>query len=673
MTKLLRTAFSALVITCTVIVFAQDDVSPNVKAAIKRADDSVAAIVAIPDSQRTYENTIGAIDDLQARLDGDVTFDVFMQNVSPDAKIRDQSRAADEYVSNWETEEGKREDLYRAVKAYADTKPQLKTEQDRLLKFMLRDYHRAGMDLSPDQRGKLKQIELQENKAGISFDQNIADDETTVPLTLAELKGVPKDVVNRLQQSHGFYLVTMDAPTFDAILDHDDVENARQRVWLEYKRRGGEKNVKVLQLLLKLRADEAHILGYQSYADYATEPRMAKNAATVTKFYTDLQPVVRKKAKLDYDEFLAAKRKHTGDAKASLYPWDVSYYKNILEQQKYAVDETKVSEYFPMERAVSGLFSVTQPLYGLTYKDVTAQADALHLPIWYSDVKLYEVDDNATHQILGYFYLDMFPRTGKYSHFATWGLISRKLWPDGSIRKPVAALVCNFTKPTGGKPSLLPHEEVETLFHEFGHCLHNILTEANTTRFAGTSVELDFVEAPSQMFENWVWSPEVLRTFARNYKTGQPLPESLLKGMLAARYLGSGLDAEHQFYYGIVDMKYHMVPDGNVDTTKIGIDTYPEVELYSRIPGTFFEASFDHLNGYAAGYYGYMWSLVYAQDMFQRFKQLGLLNPKAGMYYREKILSRGGTVDAMDMVRDYLGREPKMDSFLEHLGLKPGK
>src|SRR5205085_9543275 len=296
------------------------------------------------------------------------------------------------------------------------------------------------------------------NKLGIQFNQNIADDDTTVPLAKDELKGVSNDVVKRLQQSRGLYIVTMDAPTFNAIMDHDESEAARQRVWLEYKRRGGAKNVKVLEQLIKLRAEEANLLGYPTFADYATETRMAKSAGSVAKFYQDLRPVVRKKAKKDYNGFVGVKRTHTGNPKDILYPWDYSYYKNIIQKERYSVDEEKVSEYFPMQRALDGLFGVTQSLYNITYREVTPQADALNLPLWHPDVKLYEVTDNAKHAVLGYFFLDLFPRQGKYTHFATFPLISRKQWPDGSVRLPVAALVCNFTKPTSDKPSLLPHD-----------------------------------------------------------------------------------------------------------------------------------------------------------------------------------------------------------------------
>jgi thimet oligopeptidase len=245
------------------------------------------------------------------------------------------------------------------------------------------------------------------------------------------------------------------------------------------------------------------------------------------------------------------------------------------------------------------------------------------------------------------------------------------VWQDGKVSTPLAALVCNFTKPSGGKPGNFQHSEVETFFHEFGHCLHTIVSEAKYFRFAGTSVERDFVEAPSQMFENWVWDASSVNTFARHFETGEPLPKELLDSMIAGKNLGSGLDAENQFYYALTDLRYESTSDGKVDTTKVATDLYPEVTMYSFKPeGTYYQASFGHLMHYNAGYYGYMWSKVYACDMARRFKELGMLSPEAGKYYRQKVISQGGTKDAMDLLKDYLGREPKLDAFVEDLGLK---
>lgn len=645
------------------------EIPAKVKRALAKADRSVAKIIAVPKAKRTFANTFGALDDLSVQVDNDTSLFIFMQFVSTNARERDEARAADEAVSNWGIELGKNERLYKAIKEYADTRPKLAGEQKRFLEFTMRDYRRAGMDLPKAKRDQLKGIEKQLNKLGIDFETNIAEDASKVPLMRSELAGIPDDVVKRQQTAADLVLMGLDGPTYTGVMDNCENANTRMKMWVSYRRRAGQKNVDVLEQLIKLRAQAAGLLGYKNTVDWMIETRMAKNSETVRKFYTDLEPIVRKKAILDMAEFREFKRKKTGDANAEFYPWDYAYYKNLLMKEKYAVDSEKVAEYFPLEAVINGLFTITQNLYGLEYRDITSKAKSLGLPVWHPDVKLYEVWDKAKNRPVGRFYLDLFPRENKYSHAAQWGLIARKKWSDGRVQLPLAALVCNFTKPTADKPSLLPHDQAETFFHEFGHSLHTMLSETEYGRFAGTAVARDFVEAPSQMFENWVWDPAVLRTFTKHYKTGAPLPDDVLKGMIAARTLGSGIETQGQLFLGEMDQAFHTAPGGEVDTTKVGLDIYEKSTLYKAVPGTMFQAAFTHLNGYQGAYYGYLWSLVFAQDMFQRFEEKGLLSPEAGQYYRSKILARGGSMDEMAMLKDYLGREPKMDAFLRRLGL----
>ena len=643
-----------------------------VAEALRRAEASVVDIVEISAHQRTFDNTIGAIDDIQARLELDTNMVQFLAYVSTDRTEREQGRQATQDVEAWLIDVSKREDLYHAVKAYAAGRPKLYGEQERLLAHTMRDYRRAGMQLTPQKRDELTRIEKEISRLSIEFDQNINDDETMVPLTREELSGLPDSFFDNesLKRSGDIYLVGMSYPQFLPIMDYCDNETTRKKVWLAYKRRGGQKNVAVIEQIIQLRHDAAKLLGYAHPADYETEVRMSKNAATVMEFYEKLRPLVRVKAERDYEQFVAAKRRHTGLSDAKLFPWDMSFYQNRLKKTEYAVDSQRVREYFPLKRVIEGLFSITQSLYGLEYKEVTATAGDVGRSLWHDDVRLFEVYDTATGERLGDFYLDLHPRDNKYGHAAQWGLAQHKVWSDGSVTKPLAALVCNFSKPTLDKPSLLTHDEVESFFHEFGHCLHTILSEANYWRFAGTGVERDFVEAPSQMFENWIWDTDVLKTFARHYETDQPIPNRLVEGMIRARHLGSGMLAEHQFYYGLVDMAYHTAEPGDPGfTTEIGISLFSEVELYDQVPSTHFQAAFGHLTGYQAGYYGYQWSLVYASDMFQRFKELGMLDPQAGRYYRRTILARGGAVDGLNLVRDYLAREPDLSAYLAHLGL----
>ena len=637
--------------------------------ALKKADAAVQAIVAIPDAQRTFDNTLGALDDLTVHLQLDTQMTAFMAYVSTDAAQRERGQLAEQHVQEYGIELAKREDLYKAVKAYADTKPQLEGEQARLLKHTMRDYRRAGMELPPEKRAQLKKVELEENKLALEFDKNIRDDGTRVPLLAEELTGVPADVLGRLPHVGDVYLVGLDAPTYTAVQGFCDNEKTREKLYLAYKRIGGKKNVDLLERMIVLRSQAAQMLGYATVADYATETRMAKNAAAVQAFYEKLRPLIRKKASVDFKEFEDAKRELTKNPQAKLQAWDQFYFENWLRKNKYSVDSEKIKEYFPMQQVVDGLFNVAQTLYGIEFRDVTAQADSKGVKLWHPDVKLYEVWDKTRNEMLGQFYFDPYPRDNKYNHFACFGLFPRKVWTDGTVQKPVVAMVCNFPPPTEGKPSLMTHEDVETFFHEFGHVLHNLLTDVKYGSFSGTATALDFVELPSQMFENWVWDPAVLKTFAKHYKTNEPLPEDLLQAMLKARNMDSGIKAERQVFYGVVDLRYHMVPNGKVDTTKVGLETMGECELFPPVPETMFQAGFGHMTGYHAGYYGYMWSLVYAQDVFTKFKAAGPLNPEVGKLYRQKILARGGSVEEMDMLKDFLGREPQMEPFLEHLGL----
>ena len=647
-----------------------EELTARVELAFANADKEIATIVAVPDSQRTFENTLGPLDDMMARLDEATNLAVFMAYVHPDAGIRKAAQAGEQLWSDWSIDLATNIDLYNAVKTYSDTNPELSGEQARMLKHTMRDYRRSGMLLSPEDRETLKTIQKELGKLSIEFEVNIREDNTVVSIPMNGLTGVPQDVLNRLAVEDGQYLITLDYPTFGPILDYCSVAKTREKVRFAYSCRAGLENVEILERIIKLRDDASDLLGYETTADYETEIKMAKNAATVAEFYEKLRPIVRRKAELDWAELVAAKSEDLNDPEATIDPWDFSYYYEKIKNNKYNVDSQQVQEYFPLQNVMDGLFEITQHLYSLEYREVTEQAVQRGTPLWHEDVRLFEVWDLDTDKQLGEFYIDLHPRDNKYTHAAQWGLVQHKVWADGTERLPVAALVCNFTKPTDDKPSLMTHDEVETFFHEFGHCLHTILSEAEIAGFAGTSVERDFVEAPSQMFEEWVWTPETLSLFARHYETGEPMPMELVDGMIAAKNLQSGMKAEGQIFLGMTDQAYHTDKDGIVDTTQVGYDVYDATRLYTHVPGSHFQGSFGHLTGYQAGYYGYMWSLVYAQDMFQRFKELGMLNPEAGEYYRDKILSKGGTQDSLDLVRDYLGREPSMIPFLNSLGLE---
>jgi thimet oligopeptidase len=640
-----------------------------VRAALEKAEAKLAAIEAIPDAQRTFENTLGALDGVYVQLRLDTEMIGFMAYVSTDSSARERGMRAEEDIRNWYVDVSKREPLYKAVKAYAARKGKLGAEQQRLLEHTLRDYRRAGMELSEEKRAELKELQIEENKLVLEFDKNIRADETRVPLLPAELEGVPGTVLANIPRSGELYLAGLDAPTYMGIMTHCEVESTRQRMHVIYKRKGGQRNVELLERVLDLRAQQAKLLGFDHMADYRLETRMAKNADTVLAFYEKLRPLVREKAKQDFAEFEAAKREHTGDPNAELQAWDQFFYENWLRQHKYAVDSEEVRAYFPMDQVLAGMFDVTSTIFGLRIENITDEARAAGRPFWHEDVQLYAIHDRETGALLGEFYMDPFPRPNKYGHFAQFGLYPRKVWPDESVQTPLVALVCNFPAPTADQPSLMTHDDVVTLFHEFGHALHSLLTQVRYGSFSGTATALDFVECPSQVMENWCWDADVLQKFARHYKTGEPLPRELLDAMIAAKNVGSGMRAERQICYGMTDLRYSMDPDGKVDTTAVGLQTIADCEQFPPVENTYFQAGFGHLMHYHAGYYGYLWSEVYARDMFTLFEAHGVLDPATGMKLREAVFARGGSVDEMQMLRAFLKREPQMDAFLAYLGL----
>ena len=347
-----------------------------------------------------------------------------------------------------------------------------------------------------------------------------------------------------------------------------------------------------------------------------------------------------------------------------IHDWDKFFYENLLLKEKYHVDASNVEQYFKLENVIGGFQEICSLLFGITFKEVENPS------VWHEDVTMHEMHDKESGELLGSFYLDLYPRTSKYPGAAEFTILSGKQLVD-DYQLPIACLVCNFPPSSENFPSLLPHEDVETFFHEFGHLVHGVLTKSPLVSYAGTSVPRDFVEAPSQMLENWVWEKESLSLFAKHYETGDIIPDQLLEKMIAAKNINSGTKALQQVFYGIYDFSLNdgFDPDGNKSTTDLIKELKNDVTLYPYQEGTHQQASFGHLNGYGAAYYGYKWSEVYAHDMFSIFKNEGILNPKTGLRYRQIILEKGGTEEPLDLVKKFLGREPNSDAFLRSMGI----
>ena len=391
---------------------------------------------------------------------------------------------------------------------------------------------------------------------------------------------------------------------------------------------------------------------------------MAKNPKNVWNFENDLKKKLRSKALSDVADMLKIKSSRTGKNAKVIHPWEVGYYENQVKLKKYNLDGEEVKQYFEFNNVTQGLFAIYQTLFNVRFERIE------NAPVWHEDVQVFSIYEKTSGNLIGDFYLDMFPRADKYSHAAAFGFRSGKMTKNG-YRRPSTALVCNFPKPTEYQPSLLTHDNVETYFHEFGHLVHGVLTKATLSTYAGTSVSRDFVEAPSQMLENWVWQKESLALFAKHYKTGETIPNELLDKMIAAKNINSGTKGLQQVFYGILDFSLNdgFDPDGNKSSTELVKQLQNEVTLYPYQKGTHQQASFGHLNGYGAAYYGYKWSEVYAHDMFSIFKEKGILDPNTGFRYRKIILEKGGTVDPLELVKEFLGRDPNSDAFLRSMGI----
>jgi thimet oligopeptidase len=633
-------------------------------AAIAEIEAALDELVGIPDIDRTEANTLVALDAVHDRLTQANGHYAFLAEVAPVEEVRNAALAFRKELDAFSTRIGFREDLYAAVRSLAVSAvgEELEGESARHLEFALRDFRRNGFDLEPAARAEVQVLKERLVDLGVRFRRNIDEYEDFLLLTREQLAGLPDSYIDGLSEidtPKGPRLrVSLEYPEMYPFLEAADDASLRRELFLKNHNKAADSNMEILDEALAARDEAAGILGYGSWADYILEIRMAKRPEAALEFLEDLERRVRAKADLDIAELMAAKREHTGDPNARLELWDWRYYQQQILREQHDVDQFSVAEYFPLEETLNGMLDIYASLVGVRFTRIE-KARA-----WHPDVRLYAIEDGTSGEHIAHAYLDLHPRPDKYGHAAAFTLRPGRERSDGGYQSPVSAIVANFTKPTASSPSLLRHSEVRTLFHEFGHILHQTLTRARFTRFSGTSVERDFVEAPSQMLEHWVWDADVLSTFARHYQTGEPLLAELLQKLIESKNVGSGLFWLRQIYFARLDLAYHAA-GANKDTNAVAEQLHP-ITGFDFAPDTQFQAGFGHLFGYDAGYYGYLWSKVFGDDMFSRFEEDGLA---AGADYRSLILEPGGTADADELVRSFLGREPRNEAFLRDIGL----
>lgn len=640
-----------------------DQIASTCDARTSELKQKLDTIKAIPPSQWTWANSLAAIETAEADFSDSMIAQFVSNQISPDKAVRDASTACQEKAQPVLVQTSSDPRIY-AIAAYwaGSAGAQLSAADRKLAEIYVEGGRRSGAGLSEAKRKQSDALFDKLNTLQRDFGVALAEDTTTVSITNDEAKSLPASFVATLKKTATGYAVPVNESTFGQFMTNESSAAARQRFYMANARRGGMANIDRLTQAIAVRDQLAHLLGFQTWAAYRLDGDMAKDPKRVTSFLSQIDAALLPKAREELAQ-LEAFKKTQGDSSA-WQPWDYSYYENRLVAARYAVDSEAVRQYFPVDHVVSSVLDIYQTLLGVKFAEITPAST------WSPDVREFSIADAGTGQPIGWFYLDLYPRPGKYAHVASFPLRSGRLLADGSFQKPVDAIIGNWPVGAPGKPALLSHGDVVTFFHEFGHCMHSTLSRAPYETLYGTAVRQDFVEAPSQMLENWMWQPSILKQVSSNVSTGAPLPDDLIAKMVALKHVADGQNYTGQAFLASFDMTIHTAGP-HVDVIKTWNGLRLKMTTNKVIPGTFGAASFGHMmSGYDAGYYGYLWSLVYAQDMFTRFEAGGLESPVVGMAYRKDILEPGATEEPDALVRNFLGRPVSYDAFYKELGIK---
>lgn len=571
-------------------------------------------------------------------------------NVDPDPALRKAADDCEIKIRNYNT------DIYQNPKLYAQFK-KLKAKDaidQKLLKDIIENFEETGIQLSLDKQKRLKEIYQESNKLSQDYDNNVRENKTKLEFTPTELKGLPDSYIKSLKKNEkGNYLLGFDYPEYRPFMELAEDDGARKRYQTEFTRRGTEANLELMKKAIDLRLELAQLFGKANYAELALKKRMAKTPETVNTFLNDVHGKVVEIEKSDVEElrqFKAKTLKKPVD-QVEITRWDSGYWSEKLRKEKYNVDQEQLRAYFPVEASQKWLFAIAEELYGIEFK-------RKEVPVWHNEVEFYEVKDTKTGEYLGGLYLDKYPREGKYGHAAVWGVYGGSTLND---RRPISTLVTNFNR------NGLNSDELETFVHEMGHALHGILSKSRYVDHSGTSVERDFVEVPSQMFEEWARRAETLSRVADYCVPDCPRVDPQLAVRLKeVRNFGRGLHYARQALYAQYDMALHGSDAKSIDPMQLWKDMESQTAL-GYVEGQQFPSQFNHLmGGYQAGYYSYLWSEVIAMDMLASFGDK-LMNKDLGAKYRNTVLAQGGQKTADQMVKDFLGREADSQAFFDNI------
>jgi Zn-dependent oligopeptidase len=589
---------------------------------------------------------------------------IFLKYVSTDKPQRDAGHNVEQEAEKFFNEVWTRSDLYEV---FARLEPQIDSlgqEEHTLLKKTLEDFRHNGANLEQNVRMEFLEIANNISVRESDYNKTLNEITDTVPFTEEELEGVPVEVYQELEKDGDRFLLPLDYPVYLPVTRFAKIPDTRERMMTTFYRKGGEENSERLADTLALRERQAKLLGHSNYAEYAIKRKMAKVPERVFEFLNDLKEKLTPFSEKEFIRMRELKAEELGIPfeDVDLKLWDMAYYHYMVMRKDYSVDQNEIKKYFPMDSVVEGVLRVYQTVLNLEFQEVKDGNT------WYDDVREFRVIDKVNGELLGVFFLDLYPREGKFKHYAVFTIHPRRV-KSGTISYPITSMVANFQKPSKSQPSLLTHSEVVTFFHEFGHLMHDISNSTTYARFGLEGVLPDFIEVPSMMFQNWAWKQDVLSLLSGHYEDrDKKLPDELLEKMIKAKLLNVGTLQLRQVFFGLIDMRYHT--EKIEDTCGEFIRYYQVVTGFEMPKDTRPDAGFGHLmGGYQAGYYGYLWSTVYAEDVFTKFEENGFMDEKTGLALRKKILAPGGSRDPDVLVKDFLGRESNNEAFLKSLGL----
>ncbi len=656
-----------------------EHVEPAVGQILADNRAAIADLLARQDGTPTWKGLVLALDELGERLGRAWSPVSHLNAVCNNAELRNAYEACLPKLSEYWTEIGQNRELFQAYEALAGSPESAGYDvaQKTILDHALRDFRLSGIDLPADKQQRYGEIQMKLSELGSRFSNQLLDatqawtKEVHDEAALAGLTDSAKAQMKQAAEAKGLegWLITLEFPSYYAVMTYADDRALREEVYTAYSTRASDQgpnagqndNGPVMAEILDLRQELAHLLGFAHFSDLSLATKMAESTPQVLGFLRDLAKRSKPFAAQDLEELkaFAAER-----GVADLQSWDVGYFSEKLREQRYSISQETLRAYFPIDKVLSGLFAIVQRLYGIEIKELSG------FDTWHPDVRLFEISENGQH--VGRFFFDLYARANKRGGAWMDGARDKRRNTRGELIAPVANLVCNFTPAVGDKPALLTHDEVTTLFHEFGHGLHHLLTRVEHAGASGINgVAWDAVELPSQFMENWCWEPEGLALISGHYQSGEPLPQDLLDKMLAAKNFQSGLMMVRQLEFSLFDFELHATHGDGRGVLEVLEAIRSEVAVMRPPAFNRFANSFAHIfaGGYAAGYYSYKWAEVLSADAFSRFEEEGVLNPATGRAFRDAILARGGSQEPMVLFVDFRGREPSIDALLRHSGL----